>query len=151
MLKQNKRLSAYMAIRRNKNKNGFTFITLLVTITILFTTLPFTAYFLQSIDPYSHDQERAIQQFFYFLRDDVLQATDYAVTPTKLTLKDKNQTTITIEQYQNLIRRQVKGKGHEIYLREVKKVLFEKLPYGIKVSITSAQGETYEKSIMFYQ
>ncbi|MBT2214449.1 hypothetical protein KK120_01215 [Virgibacillus dakarensis] len=149
MLKIKKKRFACTAILRSER--GFTFITLLLTITILFMSLPFAPFLIKSANYSSHHQEMSIQQFFYFLRDDVMKATDYAVTPTVVKLLNHDDETITIEQYGNLIRRQVKGTGHEIYLRDIQAVTFEKLPYGIHTTITSLQGETYEKTIIFYQ
>ncbi|MEN1970579.1 ComGF family competence protein [Lentibacillus sp. N15] len=134
-----------------QNESGFTFLTLLVTVTILFMILPFASYFLKSVDYPSHNQEIAVQQFFYFLRDDVLRAKEYTVpSATQIRLINEDNTIVTIEQYKDLVRRQVGKKGHEIYLRDVQTVSFEKLSYGVQVTITSLQGETYEKTIVFY-
>lgn len=149
MLKRKSNKSAYMAIR--KNENGFTFLSVLAAIVILFMTLPFTAYLLKGVDFTSNYDELSMQQFYYFLRDDVIKSTGFTVEPAKITLKHYNGTTITIEQYENLIRRQVSGEGHEIYLRNVKKVEFIPSPYGFRVHITSIQGEQFEKTITFYQ
>ncbi|WP_158701707.1 ComGF family competence protein [Lentibacillus sp. Marseille-P4043] len=134
-----------------RTERGFTFLTLLLTVTILFMTLPFISYLIKSAAYSTNYQEESIQQFLYFLRDDVIKATDYAVTPTAIKLIINDEETVTIEQYETLIRRQVNGQGHEIYLRDVEEVSFTSLPYGIHAKITSIQGETYEKQIIIYQ
>ncbi|MGY0692927.1 competence type IV pilus minor pilin ComGF [Virgibacillus sp. FSP13] len=149
MSKNEKKRSAYMGIARTEH--GFTFLTLLLTVTILFMTLPFISYLIKSATYSTNYQEESIQQFLYFLRDDVIKATDYAVTPEAIKLRINDEQTVTIEQYGTLIRRQVNGQGHEIYLRDVEEVLFTSLPYGIHAKITSIQGETYEKQIILYQ
>ncbi|WP_164668619.1 competence type IV pilus minor pilin ComGF [Virgibacillus doumboii] len=149
MLKGKTNRSVYLASRINDN--GFTFLTVLVAIVILFMTLPFTAYLLKGVNITSSYEELSMQQFYYFLRDDVIKSTSYTVEPTKITLSHYDGTTVTIEQYENLIRRQVTNEGHEIYLRNIDKVKFTPSPYGFHVFITSKQGEQFEKTITFYQ
>lgn len=147
MLKRNKKKSVYMDPLQNET--GFTFLTLLVTLTIFCVTIPFAAYLLQSVDHSTYQEEIAVQLSFQFLRDDLLEATDYGVTKDKITLTRSEDEKVTIEQYENQIRRRVRG-GNEIYLRDVQNVSFKKQPYGIHASITTEQGETYEKTIINY-
>lgn len=133
-----------------KNDQGFVFITMLFTITIFFMTMPLVSSVLKAANDTSHYDEISVLQFFYFLRDDMIKATDYAVTPSmvKLSIGD---TVVTFEKYGTLIRRQVDGQGHEIYLRKVKEFSLIPLPYGFHAVIKSLNGETYEKTIALYQ
>ena len=148
MLKNPKKRSAYMAIL--KNEKGFTFISMLLMLTILAMSLPLLAYVTKSANYSTKYDEMAINQFFQFLRDDFIQATDYQVSETALILVIDDTTTVTIEKYQDLIRRQVNRKGHETYLRDVKDLSFSSHDYGIRAAVTSLQGEHYEKTIVFY-
>lgn len=132
------------------NDKGFTFLSALLTITILFITLPFTTYLVKGINFTSNYEELSLQQFYYFLRDDVIKSTELIVEPTKVTLQNYDGSLVTIEKYQNLIRRQIDGQGHEIYLRNIQEALFTNTSNGFRVSITSTQGEQYEKTIIFY-
>lgn len=150
MLKRKKRSSVYTDTR--KSERGFTFLSLLLTATILFMTIPLVTYLVKAADYSSHYQEISIQQFFYYLRDDVMKATTFAVpSSTELKLGNSDGTTVTIEQYKDLIRRRIEGEGHEIYLRDVADISFQKIAYGIRATVTSLQGETYEKTIILYQ
>ncbi|WP_188453664.1 ComGF family competence protein [Virgibacillus oceani] len=138
----------YMGILRNEK--GFTFITLLVTITLFFMTLPFIGYISKTVTYSSNYDEISTLQFFHFIRDDVMKATNFYVDAKGLKLNMKDGTVVSFEQYNNTVRRQVDGQGHEIYLRNVKQFELKPLPFGIHLTITSIQGEIYEKSIIFY-
>jgi competence protein ComGF len=135
-----------------QSEQGFTFLSLLLTATILFMTIPLVTYLVKAADYSSHYQEMSIQQFFYYLRDDVMKATTFAIpSSTVLKLGNSDDITITIEQYKDLVRRRVKVEGHEIYLRDVADISFRKVDYGVRATVTSLQGETYEKTIILYQ
>lgn len=141
-----------MAFR--KNEHGFTFISMLLVLTVISISLPFLAYLTKSANYSTNYDELATNQFFQFLRDDVINATNYRVDPSApniLILDLDDGTTATIGQYKDLIRRQVDGVGHEIYLRDIKGLAFSTHSYGIRSSITTLQGEYYEKKIIFYK
>lgn len=147
MLKRSRKQSVYTVIRQNEA--GFTFLTLLVTLTIFSVTIPFVSYLLKSVDYATYQEEIAVQHFFQFFRDDLLQAIDYDIAQDKITMTRSTDEKVTIEQYDNLIRRRTRG-GNEIYLRDVQRVSFEKHPYGIRARITTEQGDTYDKTIIYY-
>lgn len=149
MLKKSEKLLVYTVIR--KNENGFTLISMLFMLAILAFSLPFLAYLIKSISYTSNFDEIAGNQFFQFLRDDVSKAIDYHVESSRLTLIIDEDTTVTIEKYKDLIRRQVNKEGHEIYLQAVKELTFTAHPYGVQTTVTSLQGERYEKTIIFYE
>ncbi|MFD1038476.1 competence type IV pilus minor pilin ComGF [Virgibacillus byunsanensis] len=134
-----------------KIEKGFTILSVLLSITVLFITLPFAAYLVKTANIPTNYEELSIQQFFIFLRDEMIIATDIVVYPNTIEYTVKNGSQVTIEKYDNIIRRQVIGKGHEIYLRDVSDVTFTSLSYGIHVSITSLEGEHSEKDIIFYK
>ncbi len=100
----------------------------------------------------SYEQELAVQQFFSFLQDDVKNATSYRLKESgsviKLDLIDGFVT--TIEKYDNLIRRRVNGAGHEIYLRNIKKLQFAPAEHGFTIIVILGEGEIYEKNIIWY-
>ncbi|WP_163969993.1 competence type IV pilus minor pilin ComGF [Oceanobacillus halotolerans] len=133
-----------------QNEKGITFITILFSITILFLTLPFITSFLKISQISSYNDELTIHQFFHFLRDEVIAATNYEIEGSTLELEQSNGSQVTIEVYHNQIRRRVNSQGHEVFLRDIKDALFTKLPYGIRATITTLQGDTYEKEIIFY-
>ncbi|MBY7143380.1 ComGF family competence protein [Virgibacillus sp. NKC19-3] len=150
MSKIAKKLYVYMAI--GKNDRGFTLVSILFSISIIAVTLPFTGYLINTItDTSSHYEEVSTHQFFHFLRDDVIKATSFTIESSALILTLENETTATIEKYGKHIRRKTDHGGHEIYLRDIEDITFTELPYGIHATVTSMQGEQYEKTIIFYE
>lgn len=138
-----------------KNEQGFTFFSMLMTMAILFITLPLLAYLLQTVNYSSNYDEISTQQFFSFLQNDVIHASDYTITNDTIELTvqeqgDKEDATFaSFEQYGQLIRRQVDGSGHEIYLRDIEDFTVNSLPYGFHVNVLTLKGEHYEKTIVF--
>lgn len=133
-----------------KNEQGFNFISLLTMITIIFLTLPFLSYALQTVKTTNNYGELAVYEFFRFIRDEMLQSHDYYIRDHTLYLLQEDNETITISKYDSLIRRQVNGRGHEIYLRGVDSFNLKEEPLGIKLIITTEEGATYEKFFTFY-
>jgi len=135
-----------------KNERGTTLISILLTLLIIGITMPLLIHFLTYIHVTDTDQDMPIEHFFIFLRNDTLMATDvYADENDIVYFQLSTGEVARIEQYKNMIRRRVDGKGHEIYLRDIETFQVESLPYGIRVTIINEEGETYEKSIAFYE
>lgn len=134
-----------------KNELGFTYVSMLLALTIIAITLPFFGYLLQITNQLNSSyDELSAQQFFQFLRDEVISSEDLIIENNRIILI-QGDFEVTIEQYGNLIRRQVSRQGHEILLRDVKDLIIDPNPYGIKITINSIEGETYGKTIVFYQ
>lgn len=137
------------------NSKGFTMISMLFSLTILVIALPFLTYLIKSAKHDSQYQELAIQHFFVHLRDDLITARTLSVTPQSIyfTIKhtDGSEETGSISQYKNLVRRQINQQGHEVYLRDIEQILFEKTAHGVKVIVSSLEGEQYEKIITLYK
>jgi competence protein ComGF len=150
---QKKEMNHFVSTGFQNNEKGFTFIHLLIAITILSIFLPFLGYLLNAAAYNNNYSEISVQQFFQYLRNEVIQAVDYRVRPSqsRLFLELENGGTATIEQYGSLIRRQVNGTGHEVYLRNVAQVDFSNIDYGFQISITTSEGEFHEKSFVFYE
>lgn len=149
MLKNAKKNIVYMALKGNEE--GFTLLSMMFTIVVISLTIPFLMALLKAMPYTTNYNATSIQHFFYFLRDDLLLATNYSIQNNKLYLELTSGEIATIEKYDSLIRRQVDHKGHEVYVRDVKDLLFTNHPYGIQVMITTLQGEIYEKTIIFYE
>jgi len=131
------------------DSKGFTFISVMLTLFIILITLPFVGYLLKNNSNTEQYEDISVQQFFIFLRNEILHATDTYIEDHKLILKTKEDEVVKIEKYKNIIRRQVKG-GHEIYLRDVHDWDLEPLSYGVKVTVTTESGGVYEKNFDFY-
>ncbi|WP_249871105.1 ComGF family competence protein [Oceanobacillus saliphilus] len=125
---------------------------ILLMITVLSITLPLQGYMIQAAEYENNYAEISAQQFFQFLRDDVIKSTSIHASEKKLYLHQNDlNVTATFELYGSLIRRQVNGQGHEVYLRDVDAVTFSSLPYGVHVTVTMLSGDKYEKSIVHYK
>ncbi|HLR80676.1 MAG TPA: ComGF family competence protein [Bacillota bacterium] len=147
----NKRMKKYVCMVKRNDDRGFSIVSMLLIMTVLSITLPLLSILLQK-SSFEHDYDAiSVQQFFMFLRNDLLEAKTYTVDEENLHLQLANGQTATISQYQQDIRRQVDGKGHEIYLADIQQLTFTSLPFGIRTTVTTLQGETYEKSIVFYE
>lgn len=91
-----------------------------------------------------------INHFFYFLRNDLLNAVDYSVSNDEITMIMDNGFPHTYSKYQNVIRKQVFSLGHEIYVRDIRKFEVEEVISGFKIYIETVKGETFEKRFTFY-
>ncbi|MFC3039057.1 competence type IV pilus minor pilin ComGF [Virgibacillus xinjiangensis] len=138
-----------MALR--KNEDGFTFINLFFALSLLAISLPFVSYLILYPQPKDNLEEISIQQFFRFVRNDLIQSVGFELTTDSMQLELPDHSTATIEIYQNSIRRRVDGRGHEIYLRNIKHVEFLELNHGIRITVTSLKGDKYEKTLIFYE
>ncbi|WP_081779331.1 ComGF family competence protein [Oceanobacillus picturae] len=150
MLKKKEKQSVYMVFL--EKSSGFTMIQSLLAISFLALSLPFLASLLKAADIPLHEQELSIQQFFTFLQDDVKNATSFKLKDAGkiLELNLVGGSTTTLEKYGNLIRRRVNGTGHEVYLRNIASLRFEPAAYGFSIFVTMEDGETFEKTIIWY-
>ncbi|WP_156290735.1 competence type IV pilus minor pilin ComGF [Oceanobacillus salinisoli] len=148
MLEKKQKHSVFMGCL--KIEKGFSYVTMLLAITIISMTLPFIGYLIQATSQLSSNyHELSTQQFFQFLRDELIQSTEVNIYNNKMKLT-QGETIATIEHYEDVIRRQVDGTGHEILLRDVQNADFRRSPYGITIQITNSKGEIYDKNIVFY-
>lgn len=153
---KNKNRSVFTAF--SKDERAFTLISMLMGLSFLAMTLPFLIHTLQTVRLDSHYEELSIQQFFTVMRMELLNTKDVTVEngKTKISYEvSQSQTSgtpeiATIELYNNLVRRQVEGLGHEVYLRNIKTISFERISHGIHVTILGIEGGLYEKSIILY-
>jgi|SRR5690625_2578438 len=138
----------YMVLKRNER--GITYISMLLSIVVIMITLPLLIHFYSYVDTQKLNDDLIVQQFFVLVRNDIL-ASEYV---------DYNQNILychlitgevaRIEQYQDVIRRRVDARGHEIYMRNVESFALQPVSYGINISITTKDGEEYEKTIANY-
>lgn len=148
-MQNNKRKrNVFMAI--SENEKGLTFISMLLTISIIVVTLPFLVYLFQYFQTTTYKEDISVLQFFSFLQKDALEAREVYSENNTLYFKLKNGDIAKVEMYSQLIRRQVSNQGHEIYLRDVASWNVEPLAYGSKITVTTLKGDTYEKTISHF-
>ncbi|WP_222928570.1 ComGF family competence protein [Oceanobacillus piezotolerans] len=134
----------------HRTEQGFSFITLFVAIAIISMTLPFIGYLINSVHHQSNYEELAVHHFFQLIRDEVIHAKKTLIQEEKLTLIQEDDSVVSFSLYQDVIRRQLDGRGHEIYLRDVKAFQVTSYTYGVRIKVTNLLGDTYEKTISNY-
>lgn len=138
------------------NSKGFTFISMLISLTIVALTLPFIHYALSTLQlKQNYTEALSVQEFFIHLRDEIILSTSVHVANNQLYIRftdldDNVERTALFSQYNNSIRRQVNGQGHEIYLHQVADVVFEGHSNVILLTITGESGAVYEKTLYNY-
>lgn len=144
-------MKKFVLMGYRSNEQGFTYVSMFIALTIISITLPFFSYLFQISNHLSTNySELSTQQFFQFLRDELIRSEDMNIRGNSVILT-RGESEVSISLYGNSIRRQVDGKGHEILLQDVSELTIEPRPYGIHVHITNLEGNSYEKTIVFYQ
>ncbi len=145
------KLKQFVYTVSEKGEAAFTLLSMLMVITVLMITLPLLAYLINAVTYTDHFDELSIQQFFNFLRDELISGTNYSVSENQINFVDLDGRKVSFEKYINVILRKVDGLGHDIYLRNIQHIKFIDISYGIQVEVISQKGETYEKEIMYYK
>lgn len=138
-------------LQLNKRESGFTFIETLMSMAIIAISLPFILYLLMHTEHTSQIEMLSVDQFFIFIRNDILNSKEVSVDGNTLRFTLKDDEIGTIQQYNNLIRRQVSGLGHEIYLRNVAALTLTNSDENVIITITTLKGETYERTFKIHE
>lgn len=123
------------------NDRGFTMLEMLFSFSIFcmvasFLPLMFNIMFHhQSIEGRLQEMEWGL--FVNQLKKEI-QASDYVnIVNGELTVINGEDTT-TFQKYQNMLRRRVNGKGHEVVLQNVKEISFQHIGGGIQVRVINS-------------
>lgn len=132
------------------SNSGMTFIELLLGLFIFSTLIMFLPpiYRLTNVDDFN--QQLAVDQFFNFVTDEIRINKLIALDEASIELANEQDDKIKISQYNQLIRRQVNGSGHEVLLRDVADFRIISLSSGLKLKIRTLTGDLYEKIIVYY-
>ncbi|MBC5637203.1 ComGF family competence protein [Ornithinibacillus sp. BX22] len=137
-----------MALKNSEK--GFTLLNQLFSLLILIICIPIQGAILNTLHHQNtYYEELSIQQFFNFIQREVNQSIACTTHSNKIVLHLYNDDVVTIELYRQLVRRQLNGKGHEIYLRDIESFQISSLPFGFTIHVTSLKGDHYEKTIGF--
>lgn len=145
MYKKEKKNHAYMQII--KNEYAFTFLEMMIVLSVIVITFPFIIFLLQQIKYEDDDEALSVTQFFLHLQSDILKAEEVNHDKNILYFTLNDEETAQIEQYKDTIRRRVNRKGHEIYLRNIKSILVRPNKIGYHYTVNTTKGESYEKVI----
>lgn len=113
--------------------------------------MPIIIHFLNYIHPVSTKAELSVQQFFIFIRNDIILAEHVYSVDQKIYFTLTSEETAVIEQYKDIIRRQVDGRGHETYLRDIETFGVEQFDNTIKITLADKEGRTFEKTFNLYK
>lgn len=149
MLKMRKKNHVYTDILINQS--GFTLLSMLLTISILFITIPFLEYITKSLSYTTNYVDLSASQFFHFMHDDIIRSTAFTINDKIISLTAIDGTTVSYEKYHDIIRRQIDGQGHEVIIRNIQNLSFEKLAHGINTKIITTDGAVYEKKFTIYK
>ncbi|HLR54611.1 MAG TPA: ComGF family competence protein [Pseudogracilibacillus sp.] len=131
------------------NNKGFTYISVLLSFLIIFTTLPLLVFFLSILDDSPKKTSISVQQFFHIIQKNQYSALSLHVHENRIyyqrTKADKEEQ-VVIEQYKSFIRQKVEGKGHEIYLRDVDSFAIDEAEDYFTITLKLLNGDSYEKT-----
>lgn len=88
-----------------------------------------------------------IQLFFQQLAFEIRETDEFGVEDGKLILYKKRGEEVTIEKYQDKVRRRVFGEGNEIMLQTISNIEFQLVNNGIYVRIIDKNGDVIEQRI----
>lgn len=134
----------------HKNGQGFTLIELLIGLTIFSTILLLLPSVFKLVDLNSQTDEMAVRQFFHFATDEIQVSAGRSINNNRIQLITSNNNTVTISHYNQLIRRQVNGTGHEVLVRNITEFKVEPTQNGVNLKIQTTNGDVYEKTIIYY-
>lgn len=137
-------------MRLFNNEKGFAFLSLFLSLFTAIIALPLLLNLLQATNLPDLYEQHSVNTFFHLINNELFFVKEYQVRPNSLILKFYNDEVITISKYRDLIRRQVNGLGHEIYLRDIKEFIIEDQLNGFKITIEMLTGDIFEKRFSFY-
>ncbi|MGI8316154.1 competence type IV pilus minor pilin ComGF [Halobacillus mangrovi] len=132
----------------NSNK-GFTLSETMISLTLLMVMLSLSYPLLHSLEGPSYYKELSARQFFIFIQQEVHYAREASVEGNSFQIIDSRHRSITIEQYQNIVRKRVGGKGHESLLSKVKLFTVQQTGSDFLVQVELEGGEAYQKRIHY--
>lgn len=132
------------------NEKGFIYISLFLSLLTAVIALPLLMNLLEATninDLYDH---HSINTFFHLINRELPFVKNYDIGSNSIIFISYNDDVISISKYNHLIRRQVNGLGHEVYLRDVKNFSLEKEFHGFKMTVETLKGDVFEKRFSFY-
>lgn len=100
----------------------------------------------------SHKNEASIhsmevQIFFHQLAFEIKQGKNLRVEGGKISLTNRHGEEVSIEKYQDKVRRRVENSGHDVMLQRVKSINFQLVNHGVFIQIVDSFGNKYEHRI----
>jgi competence protein ComGF len=131
------------------NKKGFTLTETLISLIVILMIVILSYPLFYALKNPSYDQELSARQLFSFIQKEVNLSRNTFVEENKLQIIDSRYRFVVIEQYQDKVRRQVGGTGHEALLSNVGFFTITDNGHNILVSVEMKGGEFYQKKIHY--
>lgn len=137
----------------NNAEAGFTLMSYLVAFTLFVFILPLLIKTFSLMQPSSKNERIAIEHFYTYLYEDLIEALEVNVMHDELEIKvrdreDEIRLGKIYKTKSNNIIRSVRG-GNEIYIRDIKSVSFRRTDGGLNVITETLKGNIYEKTIIY--
>ncbi|QOR68980.1 prepilin-type N-terminal cleavage/methylation domain-containing protein [Cytobacillus suaedae] len=130
------------------NERGFTFLEMLVSLSILMLLLTFLVGLLAIIkEPKAGINKLEWELFIQQAKQEIYQSTQISHINTTLTFFKNNEETVTYELYGTSIRRRVNGAGHEILLQNVSVVKYELLNNGVAIEAIDKHNNVFRSQL----
>ena len=138
-----------------QNEQGYTLLNLLLSFfiySIIISSLTVILHFLLSNSQQPNDLKPYEWELFVIqLHREMKESRNITVTESALSYTNKQDKPVNINQYQNLIRRQIGGQGHEIFLLKVQSVSFKQEGSSVKIHVVSEAGKDYRHTFRTYR
>ncbi|KHE70693.1 ComGF family competence protein [Halobacillus sp. BBL2006] len=132
-----------------KSNKGFTLTETLISLILILMIVILSSPLFYALKNPSYDQELSARQLFSFIQHEVNLSRNTLVEENKLQIIDSRYRSVVIEQYQDKVRRQVGGTGHEALLSDVTVFTVMENGRNILVSVEMKGGEFYQKQIHY--
>lgn len=134
------------------NEKGFSLIECILSLLILSTILCFFPLLIKAYERIDHaistEKDFEWNLFLMELRKELRTSNGWEVTKNGLYLKS-GQEIVVYEKYNNLIRRRVDGKGHEVVLQKIKQINFSSNKNEIILHVQFTNNHTREAHLFF--
>ncbi|WP_078382680.1 competence type IV pilus minor pilin ComGF [Sutcliffiella halmapala] len=135
----------------NKKSGGFTLIEVLVSFSVVLVLTAFFPILLKSIYTLTKENKEIhpleLEVFIHQAKMEIRNAKHVTTNGKMLTIMNRNNQTITYENYEGKVRRRVNGSGHEILLQNVHQVTYVEQNNGAVFLIEGNNHEFYEITV----
>ncbi len=121
------------------------YIFIISTVTIIFHFLVTNSQHPKDLKPFEWEL------FVIQLHREIKESSNVTVNEESISYHNKHGQNISVNKYNNVIRRQVEGLGHEIMLLKVKDVTIQQKETGFELSVVSEAGKHYSHIFHSYK
>ncbi|MBP0724492.1 ComGF family competence protein [Bacillus sp. RG28] len=139
----------------SRNDSGFTLLETIITFSLLVIIVSISS---SSLHPFiqnniKNDSLNALEweNFIFKLQNDINTGIRVTVSLHRLEVEAADHSISSYEQYQQIIRRQKNGTGHDIALQNIKDLQIYPLSFALlTIKVTDLKGVTYERNLNVY-